>query len=112
MAKPDPSDHAALADLDKRLAAFEADRKSPAISARSYADGYRFLAGILGGVLGGLGLGWLVDHYAGTSPLGMVVGLVVGIGFSGYAIVRSASRMSRQASKEAGPLPSIPDDED
>ncbi|MDB5440348.1 MAG: hypothetical protein JWM33_2775 [Caulobacteraceae bacterium] len=112
MAKSDPSDHAALADLDKRLAAFEAGRKSPAVQASSYADGYRLLAGILGGVLGGLGLGGLVDHYAGTSPFGMVVGLVVGMGFSGYSVVRSASRMSRQASIGAGHLPSVPDDED
>ena len=52
---------------------------------------------MLGGVLGGVGLGWLLDHFAHTSPLGVVGGLLIGSGLSIYATVRTASRLSAKA---------------
>jgi len=115
MPKPDESSHRALRRLDKRLEAFEASRapKAPAQgSMGASSDGYRMLGELLGGVLGGLGLGWLLDRVAHTSPWGVVGGLLIGSGISVYAAVRTAMAMSARASQGSAPAPSAPDDEE
>ena len=62
MPKPhDPSEEA-LRRLDKDLETFEAKRAAPATmfsAAGGINEGYRLLAGLLGGVFGGVGLGLL-----------------------------------------------------
>ncbi len=75
-------------------------------------EGYRLLGGLIGGVLGGFGLGWTFDHFAHTSPIGLVVGLLAGLALSIVAAVRSASQMSARSVKQTGPIPSVPDDDD
>ena len=59
--------------------------------------GYRVLGELIGGVLTGLGLGWLLDRIAGTQPLGLIGGLLGGTGVAIFLIVRSATRMSGAA---------------
>lgn len=113
---PSPNDQPdeALARLDTRLDAFAAGRepKNAYQDARSAGDGYRLLAELIGGVLGGLGLGWGFDQLVHTSPLGMIVGLLGGLTASVFVIVRQAGQMSAKASKEAGPAHSVPDKDD
>jgi ATP synthase protein I len=91
--------------LDRRLDAFEADRTTkpglPGVG-ESAADGYRMLGEMLGGVLGGVGLGWLIDHFAHTGPWGVVGGLVIGAGLSIFATVQTASRISAKAAAKSG----------
>ena len=95
---PDP-----LRRLDHDLAAFEASRQRGGRGGlQGAADGYRLLGSILGGVFSGLGLGWLVDHFAPkagfhTAPWGIVLGLLIGSGFSIYAAINAASRLSGKA---------------
>jgi ATP synthase protein I len=99
------SSHRALERLDERLEAFEAGRAvKPGASGvgQSAADGYRMLGEMLGGVLGGVGLGWLVDHFVHTSPWGLVGGLVIGSGLSVFATVQTASRISAKAAAKLG----------
>jgi len=119
MPKPDdtrpPEGKAALNRLDEELDAFEARRArsaSPFAGGQAGAEGYRLVAGLIGGLLGGLGFGWLFDKFAHTAPFGLIGGLLIGIGLSTYSAVRSAGRMSAQASTKSGPAPSVPDDED
>lgn len=109
----EPSDEASKR-LDERLAAAEAAqaRAQSGDAQRAMAQGYRFLGEVVGGVLMGAGLGWLLDRYAGTQPIGLVGGLLIGTGFSIFVAVRSASRMTKEAVAKAGPLPSVPDDID
>jgi ATP synthase protein I len=84
MPKADEPNDKALRSLDARLDAFEAKRrrKQPvrAEHEKSSQDGYRLLADLIGGVLVGLGFGWLLDHFVGTGPWGMVGGLLIGMG--------------------------------
>jgi ATP synthase protein I len=105
MPEPDDTSREALDRLDKRLSAFEAARKdkpSPVAGlGDSASEGFRMLSQILGGVLLGLGFGWLVDRFAHTSPFGILVGLLAGVGLSVFAAVRAAT----QASAKAGPVP-------
>jgi ATP synthase protein I len=100
---PGERDGDPLAKLDTALAAFEAGRvKTPAgagVGGEAGA-GYRLLGQMLGGVLGGIGLGWLVDHFAHTTPWGLVSGLLIGAGLSIYSTVRTASRLGARTAAQ------------
>lgn len=114
MPNPDEPSDEALSRLDRKLTAFEAERarKVAPGANRALGDGYRFLGEVIGGVLGGLGLGWLFDHFAHTLPLGLISGMLIGTGVSIYIAVRGAARMGKTASDAAGPLPTVADDDD
>lgn len=100
--------------LSERLNAFEAKRSSQtsAVAQVFTGDGFRFLGEVVGGVLGGAGLGWLVDRFTHTEPLGLISGLLIGTGVAIFAAIRGAAKRTKQAMEEAGPLPSVPDDEE
>lgn len=102
MPKADEPNDKALASLDARLDAFEAkkaaERPAQAATEKANQDGYRLLADLIGGVLVGLGFGWLLDRYVHTSPWGMVGGLLIGLGLAIFSIVRKAMKLSAQAS--------------
>lgn len=102
MPKADEPNDKALQSLDARLDAFEAkkaaDKPAKAATEKANQDGYRLLADLIGGVLVGLGFGWLLDRYVHTSPWGMVGGLLIGLGLAIFSIVRKAMKMSAQAS--------------
>jgi ATP synthase protein I len=112
---PLPDEPNAEADsLDRRIAAAEAAqaRKASGDSHRAMAQGYRFLGEVVGGVFMGAGAGWLLDRFVTPEPLGLVLGLFLGAGFSIFVAVRTAARTQRQATAKAGPLPSVPDEDE
>ena len=101
--------------LEARLEAAEKAqaRETSGESHRAMAQGYRFLGEVVGGVFLGAASGWTVDHFAKvTTPWGLVIGLLGGAAFSIFVAVRGASRAQKAALEKAGPLPSVPDDED
>lgn len=102
MPKADEPNDKALQSLDARLDAFEAKKAAEApVHAeheKSSQDGYRLLADLIGGVLVGLGFGWMLDQFAHTAPWGMVGGLLIGMGASIFSVVRKATKLSAQAS--------------
>ena len=116
MPQPDDTRDEAIKRLDQGLDAFAKTRAKPntaqADEAQSVGQGYRLLAVLISGVLGGLGLGWFIDRVAHTQPFGLIGGLLIGTVASIYSMVRTAMRMSDQANKKYGPAPSVPDDED
>lgn len=103
MPQPDDESQEALDSLQTRLDALTAERKpkgaADGSAERGVGEGYRLLGEVIGGVLGGLGLGWLVDHFTHTTPLFMVVGLLLGTAASAWTAMRSADRASRAARK-------------
>ena len=112
--QPEDPDAAALKRLDQRLTVAEADR-ARRVSGEAHlamAQGYRFVGEVVGGVLGGAGLGWLVDHFAGTAPLGLIGGLLAGLGLSIFAVVMAAVKSSKEAMERQAPAPAVPHDED
>ena len=114
MPQPDDRPEEALNRLGEDLKAFEAERARPASSRanRAIGEGYRLLAELIGGVLGGVGFGWLFDRIAHTSPWGMAVGVSLGAGMSVYLAARTAARMGRTALKEGPPIEAAPLDDD
>ena len=120
MAKPHHDRDKAPSDFEKRLESLEAQRSKKATyeAGKSLNEGYRLVASLVSGVLVGVGLGWLIDHFsplAGvhTSPWGLIGGVLIGTGASIFNVVRASARMSQQALKDH-PAPAVPfgDDDD
>ncbi|MBO9516806.1 MAG: AtpZ/AtpI family protein [Porphyrobacter sp.] len=57
-----------------------------------YKLGNRVLAELLGGMLGGAAIGWVIDQFAGTSPWGLLVMLFLGTVVAFRNIIRISSR--------------------
>jgi ATP synthase protein I len=112
MPQPERSSDEARSRLDARLEAFEAKRapKPSDVAGVFSGEGYRFLGEVVSGVLGGTGLGWLVDRFLHTQPWGLIGGLLIGTGLSIFVAVRQAAHTAKQSVEQAGPLPSVPDD--
>jgi ATP synthase protein I len=114
---PEPDDAGERAkSLNERLDAFEARRNPSAAQpgeTQAVGEGYRLVAGLVGGVLGGVGLGWFFDHIAHTSPIGLICGLLIGTVVSIVGAVVSATRMSERAAAKSGLVPpAVADDDD
>ena len=91
--------------------AAQARKLSPDTHA-AMAQGYRFVGEVVGGVLGGVGVGWLLDHFAHTQPWGVVGVLLIGTGISIFAAVSTAAKASKKALDAAGPMAPAAADED
>jgi ATP synthase protein I len=84
--------------LDERLKAAkerEAERNKPVGGAETDANyrlGNRVLAELIGGIGGGAFVGWVIDHFAGTSPWGLLVVLFLGIFVAFRNIIRISNR--------------------
>ena len=118
MAKPDEPREEALKRLDERLDAFaETQKRKPVMrfDAEGSGAGYRLIGELIGGVLGGLGFGWLLDQLAGTRPWGMIGGVLIGSGLAVFVIARSAGRMSKAAGAGKGAVvapPAVADEDE
>ena len=115
MPQPDETSEERLRRLDTRLDALEASRVKAQPGTgdlRGAAQGYRFLAEVVGGVLGGVGLGWLFDTFVHTAPWGMIVGVLLGFGISIWMAVQSAKKMSAEIERELGPPRDLPPDDE
>ena len=82
--------------LEKRLRAAnerEEQRIKPKVKGAdaNYRSGNRVLADLLGGIFGGIVIGWTFDYFAGTLPWGLLAGLFIGIGVAFRNIIRAAS---------------------
>jgi len=112
---PQDSREDPLGRFDKELDAFEASRRrKPVVNfiGGEGSDGYRLAGQMLGGILGGVGLGWFFDRLMHTAPWGLVSGLLIGAGLSIYSVVASASRGSTAQPVPKGTPPAVPDDDD
>lgn len=83
--------------LEERLKAArgrEEQRNKPQVTGADagYKLGNRVLAELLGGLIGGALIGWVIDRFAGTSPWGLLVMLFLGIVVAFRNIIRISSR--------------------
>lgn len=83
--------------LEKRLRAArerEEQRNQPQVQGAdaNYKLGNRVLAELLGGMIGGALIGWVIDQFAGTSPWGLLVMLFLGIIVAFRNIIRISNR--------------------
>jgi ATP synthase protein I len=83
--------------LEQRLKAAnerEEQRVRPQVQGAdaNYRLGNRVLAELLGGLLGGAVIGWVIDYFAGTTPWGLLVMLFFGIVVAFRNIIRISNR--------------------
>jgi ATP synthase protein I len=116
MADPQGPPHdETLRRFDERLETLAASqaRKPQGLGMESGASaGYRLIGELIGGVLTGLGLGWAVDRFAGTAPVGLIAGVLIGTGVAIFMAVRTAGRMSGAQAAQAGNPPAAPKSQD
>ena len=67
-----------------------AGRGPPAADASGYARGFRLSSELVGGVLVGAGIGWVLDRVLGISPWGLILFLLLGFVAGVMNVVRSA----------------------
>ena len=106
----------AIARLTKSASDLKArTTRHPSAEAAGHAaasQAWKIVADLLGGVFVGLALGWPVDHFAGTSPVGIISGVLLGFAVSVWMAWRTAQRLMAEA-KQHGEPQSVPfDDED
>lgn len=82
--------------LEERLKAArerEEERNRPQVKGvdANYRSGNRVLADLLGGILGGGVIGWVIDTFAGTTPWGLLVMLFLGIVVAFRNIIKAAN---------------------
>jgi ATP synthase protein I len=106
MADPKTPHDEAFKSLDKRLDALDlTSRREPARFDEGSGAGYRVVGELIGGVLTGLGFGWLLDRIAGTNPWGLIGGMLIGTGVSIFLVARSAGRMTKTMETQVGSKP-------
>jgi ATP synthase protein I len=105
-----PVDEAALSArlkrLGERLGAIQASRppdSSRGASSRAdssaMARGFRLSTELVGGVLLGAAMGWLLDRWLGTSPWGLIVLLLLGFTGGVLNVMRAAGVVSTKGPK-------------
>ncbi|MFH1182781.1 MAG: AtpZ/AtpI family protein [Candidatus Moraniibacteriota bacterium] len=54
--------------------------------------GFQMAILIVGGILGGIGLGYLADKYLVIAPWGIIFGIILGVILGGAAVYRIVSK--------------------
>ena len=73
---------------------------------------WKIIADLFGGVFVGLALGFGIDHFAGTSPVGIIGGVLLGFAVSVFMAWRTAQRLMAQARASGVEPKSVPFDDD
>ena len=101
---------ARLGSLDRRLSEIGDDRKlrtnvsgneqdAAQAKASAMAVGLRLSSELVAGVLVGAALGWGFDRLLSTSPLGLIVFLLLGFVAGVINVMRAAGAMSKQSDR-------------
>ena len=94
-----PDDEAALSARLKRLGdrLTQVSRHSEngsgprqTADASAFARGFRLSTELVGGVVAGAGIGWLIDRWLGISPWGLIVFLLLGFAAGILNVMRAA----------------------
>ena len=97
--KGPPDDEAQLSARLQRLGERLATASRPsengsgsrqATDTSAFARGFRLSTELVGGVLVGAGLGWLLDRWLGTTPWGLIVFLLLGFAAGVLNVMRAA----------------------
>lgn len=116
MSLPPESREEAIARLQKSASDLEARTTHPIsheVAGQAAAgQAWKIIADLFGGVFVGLAIGFGIDHFAGTSPVGIIGGVLLGFALSVWMAWRTAQRLMAEANKHGEPQ-SVPfEDED
>nr|WP_187969929.1 AtpZ/AtpI family protein [Aquibium microcysteis] len=99
-------------DLERRRRELDAALKArrPAVSGKEpsatggmagVGNAMRLSSEFIAGIVVGAALGWAVDYYAGTSPFGLVVFLLIGFAAGVVNALRSAGMMAEFGARKS-----------
>jgi ATP synthase protein I len=72
------------------------EASGPSQGASGLGYGSRLSVEIITSLLAGLGLGWVIDHYAGTQPLFMLILMFLGLGLGVYHVMLISKRQQEE----------------
>ncbi|MBP2235460.1 ATP synthase protein I [Sinorhizobium kostiense] len=106
--KPEESLEARLKRLGEDIASKRADVSDKeevrgAGSRKGYAEAMKLSSEFIAGVVVGAFLGYLLDHFAGTGPWGMIVLLLLGFCAGVLNVLRSADLVATPDQRGGGP---------
>ena len=94
-----PEDRSSLKELDQRIRAVRQQQKdeweAPArgrVDATGWAFGMRLTIDLISGIAVGVGLGWLLDRWLGTSPFLLILFFFLGSAAGILNVYRNATR--------------------
>ena len=91
------------AQLNRKLDGIRAVEEKSARKSQSSSSGYaqamKLSSEFIAGVLVGAGIGWVADEWLGTSPLGLIVFLLLGFAAGVLNVLRSAGMVQEQDAK-------------
>ena len=79
---------------------------------KAAGQAWRIIADLFGGVLVGLAIGFGVDHFAGTSPVGIISGVLLGFALSVWMAWRTAQRIQAEANRAGVQPQAVPFDDE
>ena len=79
---------------------------------KAASQAWKIIADLFGGVFVGLALGFGVDYFAGTSPVGIIGGVLVGFAISVWMAWRTAKRIQAEAEASGVRPQSVPFDDE
>jgi ATP synthase protein I len=116
MSLPPESREEAIARLNRSASSLEARTESKLAQElagqKAAGQAWRIIADLFGGVFVGLAIGFGVDHFAGTSPVGIISGVLLGFALSVWMAWRTAQRIQAEAHKAGVQPQAVPFDDD
>lgn len=93
-------------DLEATLAARRPEKRSGSEGANSggaagFGQALKLSSEFIAGIAVGVALGWAIDHFAGTSPWGLIVFLLLGFGAGVLNVLRSAGLVAEKGPKQS-----------
>jgi ATP synthase protein I len=116
MSTPPESREEAIARLQKSASDLEARTEShlaqELAGQKAAGQAWKIIADLFGGVFVGLAVGFGVDHFAGTSPVGIISGVLLGFALSVWMAWRTAQRIQAEAHKAGVQPQAVPFDDE
>ncbi len=87
----------------RRPVAFEGEDNAKAAGTIGYGQAFMLSSEFIAGVAVGVGIGWMIDRLAGTSPWGLIVFLLLGFAAGVLNVLRSAGLLAGFGEGRRGP---------
>lgn len=78
------------------------EKPATSSNAAGFATALKMSSEFVAGVLVGAAIGWAIDYFAGTSPWGMIIFLLLGFCAGILNVLRSAGLVAEQSSRRDG----------
>lgn len=91
---------AAIATRRPQAETGDGETKSDSVS--GFGNAMKLSSEFVAGVIVGAGLGWVIDSWAGTSPFGLIVFLLLGFGAGVLNVLRSAGLVAEAGIRHPG----------